>query len=77
MQKILNSDIFSKTSHTKSEVIKMSNQNETFTNVLKKDPEMSLYFDTLPRSVQETMIQSGVKISNLEELKQCAKNWLK
>lgn len=33
---------------------------------------MKQYFDTLPTSVQETIIQSGMEVNSLEQLKQCS-----
>ena len=36
--------------------------------------ELNIYFDTLPKNVQETIIQSHGNISSLEELKSIANN---
>lgn len=54
----------------------MSQQKKNLQEILQQDREMSLYFQTLPKSIQETMMQSGMAPANLQELKQCAKNWL-
>ena len=45
-------------------------------NVMQ-DPNMKQYFDTLPPSVQETIMQSGVQVDSLEQLKACAENFMK
>ncbi len=37
-------------------------------------PEMQEYFDMLPAMIQESIFQSGAKLSNLEELKRFAEN---
>ena len=36
--------------------------------------ELNIYFDTLPKNVQETIIQSHGSISSLDELKSIANN---
>lgn len=36
--------------------------------------EMNIYFDTLPKNVQETIIQSHGNVGSLEELKSIAQN---
>lgn len=36
--------------------------------------EMNIYFDTLPKNVQETIIQSHGNVSSLDELKSIANN---
>lgn len=41
-----------------------------------QDPAMKQYFDTLPKNVQETIVQSGVEVSSLEQLKQCAQHFM-
>lgn len=38
-------------------------------------PEMSNYFNSLPKNMQETIVQSGAKINSLEDLKQVAKEF--
>ncbi len=45
-------------------------------NILQ-DPAMKAYFDTLPTSVQETILQSGMKVDTVEQLKACAEQFLK
>lgn len=36
-------------------------------------PQMQEYFDSLPKLMQESIIQSGAKINSLEDLKAVAK----
>ena len=36
--------------------------------------EMNIYFDTLPKNVQETIIQSHGSVGSLDELKSIAQN---
>ncbi|MDE6751212.1 MAG: hypothetical protein K2J59_00365, partial [Eubacterium sp.] len=36
-------------------------------------PEMNSYFDSLPKGMQENVIQSGAKINSLADLKQVVK----
>ena len=36
--------------------------------------EMNIYFDTLPKNVQETIIQSHGSVASLDELKSIARN---
>lgn len=36
--------------------------------------EMKSYFNSLPLIVQETIMQTGVKLCSLDELKECAQN---
>lgn len=36
--------------------------------------EMKNYFNTLPKSVQETMMQSGVQLSNVADMQALVKN---
>ncbi|MBQ3088441.1 MAG: hypothetical protein IJC36_02275 [Clostridia bacterium] len=36
--------------------------------------EMNIYFDTLPKNIQETIIQSHGNVGSLEELKSIANN---
>ena len=38
-------------------------------------PEMNNYFNSLPKNMQETIIQSGAKINSLTDLKQVAKRF--
>ena len=39
-----------------------------------KDPAMQQYFDTLPAYIQESVIQSGVQMNTLEQLRKAAEN---
>lgn len=55
----------------KTEVNAMPNQPKPM-----QDPAMKQYFDTLPTSVQETIIQSGMEVNSLEQLKQCAEHFM-
>ena len=41
-----------------------------------QEPAMKQYFDTLPVSVQETIMQSGVEVNSLDQLKQCAQHFM-
>ena len=36
-------------------------------------PEMNDYFNSLPKNVQETILQSGAKINSLTDLKEVVK----
>jgi hypothetical protein len=36
--------------------------------------EMNIYFDTLPKNVQETIMQSHSNVNSLDELKSIAQN---
>ena len=38
-------------------------------------PEMNDYFNSLPKNVQETILQSGAKINSLADLKEVAKGF--
>lgn len=38
--------------------------------------EMQNYFDSLPKSLQQTIIMSDVKIDNIDELKSIAQGFL-
>lgn len=38
-------------------------------------PQMQEYFNSLPQSVKESIIQSGAKINSLEDLKAVAKGY--
>lgn len=38
------------------------------------DPQMKEYFDRLPLNIQELIMQSGVSLTNEQELRQCAEN---
>ena len=38
-------------------------------------PEMNDYFNSLPKNVQETILQSGAKINSLTDLKEVAKGF--
>lgn len=39
-----------------------------------RDSEMEMYFKSLPAFVQESIMQSGVKPGNVQELKSIARN---
>ncbi len=39
-----------------------------------KDPSMHQYFSTLPSMIQESIIQSGVKFSSVDELRRFVEN---
>ncbi len=41
-----------------------------------EDKEMHSYFQSLPTSLQETMVQSGLQADSLQALQQCAKQFL-
>ena len=41
-------------------------------DISKQSPEIKQYFESLPASLQETLIQSGAKIDSLEQLQQLA-----
>ena len=45
----------------------MSNQPKAM-----QDPAMKQYFDTLPTSI----VQSGVEVNSVEQLKQCAEHFM-
>ncbi len=38
-------------------------------------PQMQSYFDSLPESVKESVIQSGAKVNSLEDLKAIAQGF--
>lgn len=38
-------------------------------------PEMNAYFNSLPKNMQETIIQSGARINSLTDLKEVAKGF--
>lgn len=38
-------------------------------------PEMKNYFNSLPKNMQETIVQSGAKINSLADLKEVAKEF--
>lgn len=37
-------------------------------NPIENDPEMKRYFESLPKYLQETLLQSGVEVTNLQQL---------
>ena len=41
-------------------------------DISKRSPEIKQYFESLPASLQETLIQSGAKIDSLEQLQKLA-----
>lgn len=45
------------------------NSNTPFYEFSAKNPEMSEYFNTLPKNVQETIMQSHGSVQTLDELK--------
>ena len=38
-------------------------------DLFRFSPEMQLYFKTLPQSVQQSLLQSNLKLGSLEDLK--------
>ena len=38
-------------------------------------PEMNNYFNSLPKNLQETILQTGAKINSLTDLKEIAKEF--
>lgn len=42
---------------------------------IQQNPEMKAYFDSLPPAVQETIVQSGIQVTDLAGLKQCAQTF--
>ena len=40
------------------------------------DAELRQYFNTLPTSVQETLVQSGVQVQDVQELQQCVEKFM-
>ena len=50
----------------------MNNQTPYFDS--KASTEMNIYFDTLPKNIQETIIQSHGNVGSLDELKSIATN---
>lgn len=51
----------------------MNNQTPYF-DLNSEENEINTYFDTLPKNVQETIIQSHGSVASLEELKSIANN---
>ena len=51
----------------------MNNQTPYF-DLNSEENEINTYFDTLPKNVQETIIQSHGSVNSLEELKSIANN---
>lgn len=41
-------------------------------SAFENDPTIKQYFDSLPPFIQETILQSGVRIESAEQLKACA-----
>lgn len=39
-----------------------------------KGSPLQEYFDTLPKAVQEQLVQSGAPVSTVEQLKQCVEH---
>lgn len=44
-------------------------------NPIFDNTQMKQYFDSLPKSVQESIVQSGAKADSLEQLQQLADNF--
>lgn len=44
-------------------------------NPIIDNPELKQYFDSLPKAVQESIVQSGAKADTLEQLQQLADNF--
>ena len=42
----------------------------------KQNSKIRECFDSLPKSIQETIMQSGADFNSAEELKNCAQNFL-
>lgn len=53
----------------------MNSQTPFFDSNSKED-EINAYFDTLPKNIQETIIQSHGDVASLDELKSIANNLL-
>ncbi len=53
-----------------------NSQNQKKSAPFPNDAELRQYFNTLPASVQETLVQSGVQVQDLQELKQCAEKFI-
>ena len=51
----------------------MNNQTPYF-DLNSEENEINTYFDTLPKNVQETIIQSHGSVNSLDELKSIANN---
>lgn len=51
----------------------MENQNSP----LQQDPQMKQYFDSLPAYVQENIMQTGVELCNMDQLRSCAENLMR
>lgn len=50
-------------------------RNDMMPDLFNLTPEMNSYFNSLPKNLQETIIQSGAKINSLTDLKQVAKEF--
>ena len=46
-------------------------------SAFENDPTIKQYFDSLPPFIQETIMQSGVRIESAEQLKACAEKIIK
>ncbi len=45
-------------------------------DVYLNNPELSSYFSTLPPLIKQRLLESGVEISTLGELQQCAAHFI-
>lgn len=46
-------------------------------NFFAENPDLQKYFHSLPVSVQENIMQSGVQITSLKQLQKCAETLLR
>ena len=53
----------------------MKERNDNMPDLFNLTPEMNSYFNSLPKNLQETIIQSGAKIISLTDLKEVAKEF--
>ena len=53
---------------------KLMNNQTPYFDLNSEENEINTYFDTLPKNVQETIVQSHGSISSLAELKNIANN---
>ncbi len=47
----------------------------TSKNPIENDPQMKQYFDALPKYLQETLLQSGAEVTNLQQLTELAQRF--
>lgn len=55
--------------------VQTQGSNQSTMETINQDPQMKQYFDTLPKSVQETILQSGTQVQSLDQLKSIAENF--